>query len=113
MEITLEVLYQGQQKIENALYGLKPEVDGFKQEVGGLKQEVGGLKQAVGGLKQEVGGLKQAVGGLKQAVDELKQEIINSNLKITQWAVGLFIGTIVILTSVIGVYTALITFAIQ
>ena len=90
MEITLEVLYQGQQKIENELYGLKQEVDGLKQAVGGLKQEVAKIKQ-----------------------DMIKQEIINSSLKTTQWAVGLFIGTIITLTSVIGVYTALITFAIQ
>ena len=44
-------------------------------------------------------------------LQSIRQEIIDARVTTTQWVVGVFIGAVVLIGTVLGVYTALITFA--
>ena len=50
---------------------------------------------------------------LRQEVVDSRKEVVDSRIKTTQWVVGIFVGAIVTIASIIGVYTALIAFATQ
>ena len=66
----------------------------FRQEIDRLDHKI----------KLEVGKLNHEIGGLKEGQQRLDRRIVESQVKITQWVVGLFIGTAVTMATLTGVY---------
>ena len=66
-------------------------IERFEQEISGLKE---GLRRLDHEIEREIAGVKEDLG----------QKIANAQVKITQWVVGLFVGTAVIMATLIGVY---------
>ena len=84
MEITLETIYRQQLELKAQ----------FKTEVGRLDDKVDTLGDTLG---NRVGRLEHTVGLLERKVDE-------SRIKTVQWVVGIFVGAIVIISTLGGVY---------
>ena len=84
MEITLETIYRQQLELKAQ----------FKTEVGRLDDKVDTLGDTLG---NRVGRLEHTVGLLERKVDE-------SRIKTVQWVVGIFVGAIVIISTLGSVY---------
>ena len=86
-------------------------IEEFRQEIGGLKEGQRRLELEIGKINHkielEIGKInhkiEHEIGGLKE---DLGQKIADAQAKITQWVVGLFIGTAVTMATLTGVYLA-------
>ena len=90
-------------------------IEEFRQEIGGLDHKIDRLDHKIeleiGKINHEIGDLKEGqhkielkIGGLKEGQQHLDRRIVESQVKITQWVVGLFIGTAVTMATLTGVY---------
>lgn len=48
---------------------------------------------------------EQKFEGLNQKVEDLSQKVEQAVISMVKWVVGLFVGAIIVVTSVVGVYT--------
>ena len=101
MEVTLETIYQQQLELSRQQLELKTEL---RVEVGRLDSKIDSLGSKVGGLNSKVGDLDGKVTDLGKRFEFLERKVDESRIRTTQWVVGIFIGTVVMIPSLGGVY---------
>ena len=71
-----------------------------------VRQELQEVKQDLHGVKQDIHKLEEGQHKLEEGQRKLEQAIAAAQIKTTQWAIGIFIGAVVVLASISAVVTS-------
>ena len=95
MEITVEQFEQFDRRLQSVEEGQRK----LEHEIANVEQK---LERKIAGVKQDI---EQK---LEREIASVKQAVTDSQARIIQWVVGLFIGSTVIIATLSGVYISVL-----
>ncbi len=66
------------------------------------------LYQELAKVNHRIDGLDHRMDGLDHRMDELDKGMVANQVTTIKWVVGIFVGTVVMVSSTVGVYTAIL-----
>ena len=108
MEITAEQFEQFEhrlQEFDHRLQNVEHRLQNVEQGQRNLEQGQRNLEQGQRNLEQELQNLDRKI---DREIAAVKQLIAESQVRVVQWVVGLFIGSTVVMTTLGGVYISVL-----